>query len=243
MAPVHGPLLYEGKAKKIFEIDHPDQVLVHFKNDATAFNAKKHASFHGKGSLNCQISSSIFRFLQKEGIPTHFLNDVEDCWMLVQKVDVFPVEIVIRNIASGSLCKQTPIPFGTELSEPLLDLYYKDDALGDPLLTERRLELLGLISSSQLLDIENLAFRVNSSLKDFFKILDLQLVDFKLEMGINSNSELLVADEISPDSCRIWDRNIKDQKDRILDKDRFRNDLGGVMEGYSEVLRRIKRSY
>ncbi len=243
MAPPHGSLLYEGKAKRVFETDHPDQLLVHFKNDATAFNAKKHQSFDGKGSLNCQISSSIFRFLEKEGIPTHFLKNEQDCWMLVQKVDVIPLEIVIRNVATGSLCKETPIAFGTELAEPLLDLYYKDDALGDPLLTKRRLELLGLVTSSQLLNIENLAFRVNSSLKDFFKTLDLKLVDFKLEMGMNNNSELLVADEISPDSCRIWDLNIEDQKDRILDKDRFRKDLGGVLEGYSEVLRRIKRFY
>ncbi|KGG16219.1 MULTISPECIES: phosphoribosylaminoimidazolesuccinocarboxamide synthase [unclassified Prochlorococcus] len=236
-------LLYEGKAKRIFKTNNPDEFLVHFKNDATAFNAKKHAELEGKGSLNCQISSIIFKFLEENGIPTHFISVKDDSWMLVQKVDVIPLEIVIRNIASGSLCRETPIPVGQELSTPLLDLYYKDDALDDPLLTEDRLELLGLVSKSQKQEVKALAFKVNRCLKGFFENLNLVLVDFKLEMGFNSHGELLVADEISPDSCRIWDCNIKDHNDRILDKDRFRKDLGGVLDAYSEVLRRIKKFY
>ena len=240
MASAHGPLLYEGKAKQVFETDHPDEVLVYFKNDATAFNAKKRAQLDGKGSLNCQISSFIFNFLESKGVKTHFLKTKDDCWMLVQRVEVIPLEIVIRNVATGSLCKETPIEQGTKLQSPLLDLYYKDDDLGDPLLTDERLKLLGLVSSTKLLEIRTLAFTVNRYLQDFFQKLNLLLVDFKLEMGLTKNGELVVADEISPDSCRIWDLDTHDQEDRILDKDRFRKDLGGVLEAYSEVLRRIK---
>ncbi len=243
MEPSHGSLLYEGKAKRVFETNNPDELLVHFKNDATAFNAKKHSQLDGKGMLNCKISSSIFRYLGKEGVPTHFLDEIQDCWMLARKVEVIPLEIVVRNIASGSLCRETPIVDGTELSSPLIDFYYKDDRLGDPLLTEKRVLLLGLLSSSQILEIETLSLMVNTFLKKFFIGLDLLLVDFKLEMGLARNGKLLVADEISPDTCRIWDRNIEDKQDRILDKDRFRNDLGGVMEGYSEVFRRINEAY
>ncbi|AAQ00464.1 MULTISPECIES: phosphoribosylaminoimidazolesuccinocarboxamide synthase [Prochlorococcus] len=240
MAPNHGALLYEGKAKRVYYTDNSDEFLVHFKNDATAFNAKKHAQLEGKGSLNCEISTEIFKLLERNGIATHFLNLEDDCWMLVQRVDVIPIEIVIRNIASGSLCKQTPIAPGTELSRPLMDLYLKDDVLEDPLLTEERIDLLNLLSSSQRKEIQRLSLRVNDCLKEFMKGLDLLLVDFKLEMGFNGSGQLLIADEISPDSCRIWDLKTNDQDDRILDKDRFRKDLGGVLEGYSEILRRIK---
>ncbi len=240
MASAYGSLLYEGKAKQVYETSHPDEYLVHFKNDATAFNAKKHAQFEGKGSLNCQISACIFRFLESKGVPTHYLDLNDDAWMLVQRVEVIPLEIVIRNVASGSLCKETPIKSGTTLLNPLLDLYYKDDDLGDPLLTDERIKLLGLVSSTTLSEIKTLALTVNSYLQEFFKKINLLLVDFKLEMGVTKNGQLVVADEISPDSCRIWDLNTYDQEDRILDKDRFRRDLGGVLEGYSEVLRRIK---
>ena len=240
MASTHGSLLYEGKAKQVFETDHPDEFLVHFKNDATAFNAKKHAQLEGKGSLNCQISAFIFKFLESKGVPTHYLDINGDSWMLVQKVEVLPLEIVIRNVASGSLCKETPIEPGTKLCNPLLDLYYKDDDLGDPLLTDERISLLALVSSTKLLEIKTLALTVNGHLQEFFKKLNLLLVDFKLEMGLTKNGQLVVADEISPDSCRIWDLNTYDQEDRILDKDRFRRDLGGVLEGYSEVLKRIQ---
>ena len=161
MASAHGPLLYEGKAKQVFETDHPDEVLVYFKNDATAFNAKKRAQLDGKGSLNCQISSFIFNFLESKGVKTHFLKTKDDCWMLVQRVEVIPLEIVIRNVATGSLCKETPIEQGTKLHSPLLDLYYKDDDLGDPLLTDDRLKMLELVSSTKLSEIKNLAFKVN----------------------------------------------------------------------------------
>ncbi|WP_269623520.1 phosphoribosylaminoimidazolesuccinocarboxamide synthase [Prochlorococcus marinus] len=236
-------LLYEGKAKKIFTTQHQDECLVFFKNDATAFNGKKHAEVEGKGSLNCEISSLLFRFLESNGIQTHFLDNQENCWMLVQKVEIIPLEVVVRNIASGSLCKQTPIPPDKVLSCPLVDFYFKDDSLGDPLLTEARLDLLGLVSNDQRIELKRLALEVNGLLKDFFKKIDLLLVDFKLEMGLNQKGQLLIADEISPDTCRIWDLNAKDPQDRILDKDRFRKELGGVREGYSEILNRIKGFY
>ena len=240
MTPNHKSMLYEGKAKRIYSSEIPGEVFVEFKNDATAFNAKKRAQFEGKGSLNCQISAFIFKFLESKGVPTHYLDINGDNWMLVQKVEVLPLEIVIRNVASGSLCKETPIEPGTKLCTPLLDLYYKDDDLGDPLLTDERISLLALVSSTKLLEIKTLALTVNGHLQEFFKKLNLLLVDFKLEMGLTKNGQLVVADEISPDSCRIWDLNTYDQEDRILDKDRFRRDLGGVLEGYSEVLRRIQ---
>ncbi len=240
MATQQGSLLFEGKAKKIFATDHADQLLIHFKNDTTAFNAVKHAELKGKGKLNCQISSILFELLERKGVPTHFIGTENDTWMLVQRVQVIPLEIVVRNIACGSLCKETPINVGEELFPSLLDLYYKDDELGDPLLTDARIKLLDLITPNQRKDIEELAFKVNIILKEFFEKLDLVLVDFKLEMGLNNKGELLVVDEISPDSCRLWDTRTTDPVDRILDKDRFRKDLGGVTEAYGEILKRIQ---
>ncbi|WP_320667085.1 phosphoribosylaminoimidazolesuccinocarboxamide synthase [Prochlorococcus sp. MIT 1307] len=240
MTPDHGQLLYQGKAKRIFHSERDDRVLIEFKNDATAFNALKHAELEGKGLVNCQISAHFFELLESEGIPTHYLYSPADCWIVAQRVEIVPLEVVVRNIATGSLCKETPIKQGKELSPPLLDLYYKDDDLGDPLLTEERLRRLGLITDKQRLEIENLAFRVNKLLKVFLGQLDLLLVDFKLEFGINKNGHLLVSDEISPDTCRLWDQRAGNAKDRILDKDRFRKDLGGVVDAYGEVLKRVQ---
>ena len=240
MTPDHGSLLYEGKAKRVFASDQRERVLVEFKNDATAFNALKRAELDNKGRLNCQISARLFEMLESKGVPTHYLGLADETWMVVQQVKVIPIEVVIRNIATGSLCKQTPIPAGTELSPPLLDLYYKDDSLGDPLLTDSRLKLLGLINSEQRVEIEQLARRVNELLFSFFESLDLLLVDFKLELGFNAAGKLLVADEISPDTCRLWDQLNSDPQARILDKDRFRQDLGGVIEAYGEILKRVQ---
>ena len=239
MSPDHGELLYEGKAKRVFATDRPDQVLVEFKNDATAFNAQKKAQLEDKGRLNCQISARLFELLEAQGVPTHYLGLAGDTWMVVQRVEVIPLEVVLRNIATGSLCKQTPLQEGTPIDPALLDLYYKDDALGDPLLTEARVRLLGIIDGARLSAIEQLARRINGVLQPFFNGLELQLVDFKLELGLNPAGELLLADEISPDTCRFWDRRSSDANDRILDKDRFRKDLGGVMEAYGEVLKRV----
>jgi len=235
-----GPLLYEGKAKRVYATDQSDLVAVEFKDDATAFNAKKRASLAGKGERNCRISALVFEWLEARGVPTHYLGVEADRWMLVRPVKVVPIEVVVRNVAAGSLCRQLPIAPGTPLDPPLLDLYYKDDALGDPLLTEARLERLQLVSSAQLQAITELAMAVNQGLRDLFGSVDLELVDFKIELGFAADGRLLLADEISPDTCRLWDRRISDVSDRILDKDRFRQDLGGVVEAYGEVLKRVQ---
>ena len=235
-----GPLLYEGKAKRVYATDQPDLVAVEFKDDATAFNAEKRASLAGKGEHNCRISALVFEWLEGRGVPTHYLGIEADRWMLVRPVKVVPIEVVVRNVAAGSLCRQLPIAPGTPLDPPLLDLYYKDDALGDPLLTEARLERLQLVSSGQLQAISELAMAVNRGLRELFGSVDLELVDFKIELGFAADGRLLLADEISPDTCRLWDRRISDQSDRILDKDRFRQDLGGVVEAYGEVLKRVQ---
>jgi phosphoribosylaminoimidazole-succinocarboxamide synthase len=235
-----GSLLYEGKAKRVYATDQADLVAVEYKDDATAFNALKKAQLAGKGELNCQISARLFELLERDGIPTHYLGMPQANWMHVRPVRIVPVEVVIRNTAFGSLCKQMPIEPGTPLDPPLLDLYYKDDAFGDPLLTDARLERLGLLSPDQRQELERLALAVNTSLRRFFAALQLQLVDFKIELGFTASGQLVVADEISPDTCRLWDLQVADAQDRILDKDRFRQDLGGVVEAYGEVLKRVQ---
>ena len=235
-----GALLYEGKAKRVFQTAQPDVVAVEFKDDATAFNALKKAQLAGKGTLNCQISALVFEHLERQGVPTHYLGLMSSNWMAVRPVRVIPVEVVIRNRAAGSLCKQMPIEPGTPLDPPLLDLYYKDDAFGDPLLTDARLEQLQLVTSEQRQAIEVLARQVNAVLLDLFFGLDLDLVDFKIELGFTSEGSLVVADEISPDTCRLWDQRIADPTERILDKDRFRQDLGRVVESYGEVHKRVQ---
>jgi phosphoribosylaminoimidazole-succinocarboxamide synthase len=235
-----GSLLYEGKAKRVYATDQADLVAVEYKDDATAFNALKKAQLAGKGELNCQISARLFELLERDGIPTHYLGMPQANWMHVRPVRIVPVEVVIRNTAFGSLCKQMPIEPGTPLDPPLLDLYYKDDAFGDPLLTDARLERLGLLSADQRQQLERLALAVNTSLRRFFAAIQLQLVDFKIELGFTGSGELVVADEISPDTCRLWDLQVADAQDRILDKDRFRQDLGGVVEAYGEVLKRVQ---
>jgi phosphoribosylaminoimidazole-succinocarboxamide synthase len=227
-----GPLLYEGKAKRVFATDRDDLVAVEFKDDATAFNALKKAQLAGKGAMNCRISALIFEHLAARGVPTHYLGVDGELWMLVRPVRVIPVEVVVRNVAAGSLCRQMPIAAGTPLDPPLLDLYYKDDALGDPLLTEARLERLGLLDAAGREAIGAMAMRINEELRGLFGSVGLELVDFKIELGHTADGSLVLADEISPDPCRLWDRAVADVNDRILDKDRFRQDLGGVIEAY-----------
>ena len=233
-------LLHEGKAKRVYATDQSDLVAVEFKDDATAFNAQKKAQLQGKGALNCRISALIFEHLSRCGVPTHYLGVNGSNWMLVRPVQIVPVEVVLRNVAAGSLCKQLPLAAGTPLDPPLLDLYYKDDALGDPLLTEARLALLGLLNPAQRAQVEQLARQINTALVALFERCALQLVDFKIELGFSATGELLLADEISPDTCRLWDRHQANSDDRILDKDRFRQDLGGVIEAYGEVLKRVQ---
>ena len=241
MNHIQGSLIYEGKAKRIFACENPDRVLIEFKNDATAFNAKKRSQIEGKGRLNCKISGALFELLESNGIPTHFLELHSETFMIADKISVIPLEVVIRNIATGSLCRETPINQGTKLNPPLLDFYYKDDQLGDPILTEGRLKLLDLISVIQREEIEQITRSVNKILKDYFDSIDLLLVDFKLEFGREHNGQIILADEISPDNCRFWDKKNSDPKERILDKDRFRQDLGGVINAYQEILKRIEK--
>jgi len=232
-------LLYEGKAKKIFSHDDANKVIIEFKDDATAFNALKKEKFEGKGKLNCLISARIFEILIKNNIPTHFIELENENTMIAKKIKVIPLEIVLRNTAYGSLCKQTTIKPGTLLSKPLIDIYLKNDELNDPLITKDRIELMNILSIDDLELITNLTLKINVILKSFFKNIQLQLVDFKLEFGYDFKNNILLGDEISPDNCRLWDLNQKNDTIVSLDKDRFRNDLGGLIEAYSEINRRI----
>ena len=202
------------------------------------FSLKK-AKFEGKGKLNCIISTRIFELLTKNNIPNHFLELKNENTMIAQKIKVIPLEIVLRNTAYGSLCKQTNIKPGTLLSKPLIDIYLKNDELNDPLITKDRIELMNIISSNDLELIINLTLKINVILKSFFKNIQLQLVDFKLEFGYDFKNNIILCDEISPDNCRLWDLNQKNDTIVSLDKDRFRNDLGGLIEAYSEIHRRI----
>jgi len=232
-------LIYEGKAKKVFSHDDEDKVIIEFKDDATAFNAEKKAKFEGKGKLNCLISAKIFELLIKNNIPTHFLELENEHTMIAQKIKVIPLEIVLRNTAYGSLCKQTTIEPRTILAKPLIDIYLKNDELNDPLITKDRIELMNILSSRDLDLIIDLTLKINEILKSFFESIKLKLVDFKLEFGYNNKNQLVLGDEISPDNCRLWDLNQIGDTIISLDKDRFRNDLGGLIEAYSEINRRI----
>jgi len=235
-------LIYEGKAKKIFTHDDVDKVKIEFKDDATAFNALKKEKFEGKGKLNCLISARIFEILIKKDIPTHFIELENENTMIAKKIKVIPLEIVLRNTAYGSLCKQTTIKSGTLLAKPLIDIYLKNDELNDPLITKDRIELMNILSSSDLDLIIDLTLKINVILKSFFKNIQLKLVDFKLEFGYDSTNNIILGDEISPDNCRLWDLNQKNDTIVSLDKDIFRNDLGGLIEAYSEINRRINNS-
>ena len=232
-------LIYEGKAKKVFSHEDIDKVIIEFKDDATAFNSLKKARFEGKGKLNCQISAKIFELLINRNIPTHFLELKNENTMIAKKIRVIPLEIVLRNIAYGSLCKQTTIKLGSTLAKPLIDIYLKNDELNDPLITKDRIELLNIVSAKDLDSIIGLTLEINRILQKFFKNIKLQLVDFKLEFGYDLKNNILLGDEISPDNCRLWDLNQKNDTIVSLDKDRFRNDLGGLIEAYSEINRRI----
>jgi len=232
-------LIYEGKAKKVFTYDDANKVKIVFKDEATAFNALKKEKFEGKGKLNCLISARIFEILTKKNISTHFIELENENTMIAKKIKVIPLEIVLRNTAYGSLCKQTTIKPGTFLSKPLIDIYLKNDELNDPLITKDRIELMNILSPDDLELIINLTLKINVILKSFFENIQLQLVDFKLEFGYDFRNNIILGDEISPDNCRLWDLNPNNDTIVSLDKDRFRNDLGGLIEAYSEINRRI----
>ncbi|NLQ04405.1 phosphoribosylaminoimidazolesuccinocarboxamide synthase [Cylindrospermopsis raciborskii] len=231
--------LYEGKAKIIYTTEDPQVLLAEFKDDATAFNAKKRGSIQGKGSINCAISTKLFLRMAQEGIENHFIDSPGATQMRVKALKILPLEVVVRNIAAGSLCQQTGLELGTVLERPLVEFYYKDDKLGDPLLTRERLLLLKLATEEQVEQIIHLALQINTFLQDLWRQCSITLVDFKLEFGLDQQHKLLLADEISPDTCRLWDTSEADPVHRVLDKDRFRRDLGQVEDAYQEVLTRL----
>ena len=234
--------LYEGKAKILYSTDNPEILLTHFKDDATAFNAQKRGLICGKGEINCAIAAHLFGLLASAGIPTHFIEQTAPNQMLVKRVKILPLEVVVRNIAAGSLCQQTGLSVGKVLPYPLVEFYLKDDELADPLLTRDRLLLLELATPEQLNQLQEQALRINQILTDFFGRCQITLVDFKLEFGITSNQELILADEISPDTCRLWNQAETDPNRRVMDKDRFRRDLGNVEDAYQQVLERVKQA-
>ena len=231
--------LYEGKAKILYPTDRPDILLTVYKDDATAFNAQKKGTIEGKGEINCTIAAALFQLLEAKGIPTHYIDCPSPNQMRVKAVQIIPIEVVVRNIAAGSLCRQTGLEEGTVLARPLVEYYLKDDALGDPLLTRDRLSLLNIITEEQRSTIQEMALKINQHLQEFFHRCQITLVDFKLEFGFDSQQTIILADEISPDTCRLWDRTETDIQARVMDKDRFRKDLGEVESAYSKVRARV----
>lgn len=227
-------LLYEGKAKKVFMTDNDDFLIVDYKDAATAFNGLKKGTINNKGIINNRMSNFLFRILNEKGIPTHFVEEINDRETLVKKVDIVPLEVIIRNIAAGSFSKRFGVPEGTELKQTVLEFCYKNDELGDPMLNLSHVYALELATENQVKTISELAYRINNILKEYLKSINIQLVDFKLEFGIHKN-QIILADEISPDTCRLWDMNTGDK----LDKDRFRRDLGNVEAAYEEVAKRL----
>ncbi|MFC4766910.1 phosphoribosylaminoimidazolesuccinocarboxamide synthase [Effusibacillus consociatus] len=228
-------MLYEGKAKKVFLTDDESQVIVEYKDDATAFNGEKKGTIAGKGVLNNRITSIFFKMLEAKGIPTHYIETLSEREMLVKKVRIVPLEVVVRNIAAGSLAKRIGWEEGTILPKTVVELYYKNDELGDPLINHSHVDVLELATPEQVAELEQMAREINVYLKAFLADKNLLLVDFKLEFGIDTDGNLILADEISPDTCRFWDADTKEK----LDKDRFRRDLGSVEEAYEEILRRL----
>ncbi len=226
--------IYEGKAKKLFETDDADLVIQEFKDDATAFDATKRGTIVNKGIINNKLSEKLFILLTDKGIPTHFVRRLSDRDMLVKKVEIVPVEVTVRNIVAGGMAKLLGLEEGIILKEPVLEYHYKEDKLHDPLINEYHIKALGIATDKELDTIKKYSFMVNEALKAFFNSKSLTLVDFKLEFGRYKN-KIILADEISPDTCRLWDKETNEK----LDKDRFRRDLGGVEEAYQEVLRRV----
>ncbi|PKR76560.1 phosphoribosylaminoimidazolesuccinocarboxamide synthase [Halalkalibacillus sediminis] len=229
-------LLYEGKAKKLYETDRPNVLWVEYKDDLTAFNGEKKASQLGKGKLNNKISSLLLQYLKEKGIYNHFIQQLSDHEQLVEKTTIIPIEVVVRNTAAGSLAKRLGLPEGEKLKSTIVEYYYKDDDLGDPLINEDHIELLDLVDSASLNEMKELSLKVNRLLSELFQSCDLQLVDFKLEFGRDRNGEVALSDEISPDTCRLWDVATNEK----LDKDVFRQNLGSVEEAYQTILNRLE---
>lgn len=229
-------MLYEGKAKKVFQTNDPQIYLVQYKDDATAFNGAKKGSIHQKGVMNNKISSLLFETLHKEGVATHFLERLSDTEMLVKAVTIVPLEVVVRNVAAGSLAKRLGVTEGTVLQAPVIELCYKNDELEDPMVNHYHIRAIGLATDEEVAQIEAEALKINELLKAIFAKCNLDLIDFKLEFGRDEQGKIILADEISPDTCRLWDKTTQEK----MDKDRFRRDLGKVEEAYQEVLKRLE---
>ncbi len=228
--------LYEGKAKKVFATEDPSLLIVSYKDDATAFNGLKKGTIEGKGVINNRMSNALMRLLEKKGIPTHYVKELSDRDTLVKKVSIVPLEVIVRNIAAGSFSKRYGVEEGLQFSSPTIEFSYKNDALGDPLINAYHITAIGLADASEIYTIKKLAFAVNEQLKAFWASCGVTLVDFKLEFGKLADGSIVLADEISPDTCRLWDSATGEK----LDKDRFRRDLGGVEDAYREIMKRLE---
>ena len=228
-------VLYEGKAKIVYETDEPDKLIVYFKDDATAGNGEKKGTIEGKGAINNEMSAFFFNLLKTHGIPSHFVEKVSEREMAVKSLRMIALEVVVRNVAAGSLAKRLGLPEGTPLKTPVLEYFYKNDELGDPLLNRYHIMVMDIARVHELDDIEHIAFCVNQILINFLKSKNINLIDFKLEFGRDERDKIVLADEISPDNCRFWDVSTGEK----LDKDRFRHDMGGVEEAYREMLTRV----
>lgn len=236
-APQRGEFLYEGKAKQIYATTNPDQVIIHYKDDATAFNAEKKGSVQDKGVLNNEITTLIFNYLASQGIQTHFIEKLNDRDQLCQKVTILPLEVIVRNVIAGSMAKRLDIEEGTKPANTIFEICYKRDDLGDPLINDHHAVALGAATYEELEYMYGVTAKINDLLKEHFLKEGIILVDFKIEFGKNSKGEIVLADEISPDTCRFWDK----QTMKKLDKDRFRRDLGDVREAYVEILERLSK--
>ena len=228
-------MLYEGKAKQVFRTDDPEKIIIHYKDAATAFNNIKKATIENKGVLNNAISTLIFKELQKAGIKTHYIETINDRDQICRRVEIIPLEVIVRNIAAGSFSKRFGVAEGTKLLCPTLEYCYKDDALGDPMVKDYHIVACGWATREDLNTISDYTFRINAFLKEFFKKINIDLVDFKIEFGKDADGKILLADEISPDPCRFWDASTGEK----LDKDRFRRDLGNVEGAYAEMMKRV----
>lgn len=227
--------LYEGKAKKVFATDDPNLVIVSYKDDATAFNGEKKGTIAGKGAINNVMSNHMFQLLEQQGVPTHFVEQLSDRETVVKKVSIVPLEVIVRNISAGSFAKRYGVEEGIVFAEPTFELSYKNDDLGDPLMNDYHAIALKLATREEIELIKSMTFKVNEVMKQYFDTLNVTLVDFKLEFGKTADGKIVLADEISPDTCRLWDKTTGEK----LDKDRFRRDMGGVEEAYQEIMKRV----
>ena len=229
--------LYEGKAKKVWSTEDPELLIVSYKDDATAFNGLKKGTIEGKGVINNRMTNFLMQMLEKNGVPTHFVEEISDRETVVKKVSIVPLEVIVRNVAAGSLSKRLGLPEGTPLKKTVLEYCYKNDDLGDPMVNEYHIAAMGWADELTMKQIAAYALKVNDLLIRYFKPLKIDLIDFKLEFGVTIDGTLVLADEISPDTCRFWDSETHEK----LDKDRFRRDLGGVEEAYQEIMNRLEK--